>query len=207
MARHDRVPEDPARVNARPRGCLILGLIGLTVLVFFAVVYAVYAIRTTADEPVLVTGVEIEKIQPPGFYSLSAQQQDVLSQNGYPDSFLILFYDKTMPNGQRGAIREESWYYHQSGYEVIYRNGEKYTETEQPPEAGDLFRTEYRPEMFIRKMVMEEVLAAAGQDTYLEDPIEKTLLVNADLYFTRGLVFGMSDGELRYLETFPLSQE
>lgn len=101
MARHDRVPEDPARVNARPRGCLILGLIGLTVLVFFAVVYAVYAIRTTADEPVLVTGVEIEKIQPPGFYSLSAQQQDVLSQNGYPDSFPILFYDKTMPNGQR----------------------------------------------------------------------------------------------------------
>lgn len=61
--------------------------------------------------------------------------------------------------------------------------------------------------MFIRKMNMEEVLAAAGQDTYLEDPIEKTLLVNADLYFTRGLVFGMSDGELRYLETVPLSQE
>ena len=207
MTEHSSIPGEVTRSDKKSRGCLIAGLALALVIVFAAAAFGVYALVTAEDEPVLVTGLEFEKINAPGFYALSTQQQEVLSEYGYPDSFLILFYENTLPNGQRAPIREETWYYHQSAYEITYRNGEKYTESHQQPETEELFHTPYRPEMFIREMEMEQVLAVAGQDTYVEDPIEKILLGNADLYFTEGLIFGISDGELRYLETVPLNAE
>lgn len=207
MTEHSSKSGESARPDKTLRGCLIAGLAVAVVVIFAAAAFGVYAMITAEDEPVLVSGLEIGKVQAPGFYALSPQQQEDLSQYGYPDSFLILFFENTLSSGQRTPIREETWYYHQSGYEITYRNGEKYTESHQQPETEELFHTPYRPEMFIREMAMEQVLAVAGQDTYVENPIEKILLGDADLYFTKGLVFGISDGELRYLETVPLSAE
>ena len=201
------IPIGVAQPNKKLRGCLIAGLAGVLLLAVVVVAFGIHAVRTAEDEPVLVTGLEIDKVKIPGYYSLSTEQQTMLSENGYPDSFLLLFYEKILSSGQRTQVREETWYYPRSGYEITYRNGAKYTEAYQEPETEDIFQTVYRPEMFIREMAMEQVLAAAGQDTYMEDPVEKILLVNADLYFTEGLVFGVSDGELRYLETVPLNSD
>ena len=175
-------------------------MIGLIIVI---VAFAAYAIENTEDEPILVTGLEIDNVKSPGFYVLSEAQESHLRQHGYPNSFLILFYEETQPDGQRVLIREETWYYYESGYQITYHNGAIFNEYQQTSQSDSLSSTTYRPELFIHEMNMEEVLATAGQNNYLENPIEEELLENADLYFTKGLAFGIADGKLLYLETVP----
>lgn len=92
------------------------------------------------------------------------------------------------------------------GYTFI--NGELTGEDELDiSEIGKLAPMPYDPEQFRAYMSLDEVLAAAGLDTYLGIPLEKEFLKNGDLYYGESLTFGLVGGELRYLEALALIEE
>ena len=56
-------------------------------------------------------------------------------------------------------------------------------------------------------MSLEEVISAAGIDTYVEIPLEKEFLEGGVSYFANSLTFGLKNDELLYIEALALSTE
>lgn len=54
-------------------------------------------------------------------------------------------------------------------------------------------------------MNLEEVIAAAGIDTYIEIPLEKEFLEGEISYFANSLTFGLKNDELIYIEALALT--
>jgi len=54
-------------------------------------------------------------------------------------------------------------------------------------------------------MSLEEVVAAAGLDSYVEIPLEKEFLEGGISYFAPALTFSLKNDELIYLEALALS--
>lgn len=54
-------------------------------------------------------------------------------------------------------------------------------------------------------MNLEEVIAAAGIDTYIEIPLEKEFLEGGISYFANSLTFGLKNDELIYIEALALT--
>jgi hypothetical protein len=138
-------------------------------------------------------------------YGLSEEQQTQLSTNGYPDRFTILFFKDTLLDGQIIDIRQESWYYDDVGYEIVFRNGEKFTEsTGQPVTSPELGKTAYRPEDFIAGMNLDAVVAASEENGYYREPTDNALIKDGSLVFLKGLTVGFVGDALKYIETLPL---
>ena len=151
------------------------------------------------DRQVSISRDSVEK------YMLSPLQQELLSQYGYPDRFTITFTTITLSSGELIGLRQENWYYDSAGYEIIFRNGEKFTEQgSNPVTAQGLGSTAYHPEDFVQDMNLIEVLAVTGEDSYYSERIQDELVEKGQLVFLKGLSTVFEDGELRYIETLPL---
>ncbi len=138
-------------------------------------------------------------------YLLSAAQQNTLSDYGYPDRFLIHFFDLQLHSGERVKIRQESWYYDQIGYEIIFRNGKIFTyKKTDPVTSPGLQSTAYQPEHFTLDMSLGDVLFVTGENGYYAEPMPGELFENGKIVFLKGLSAGFENGQLRYLETIPL---
>ena len=138
-------------------------------------------------------------------YSLSAEQQTQIATQGYPDRFTILFFTDTLLDGQTIAIRQESWYYDESGYEIVFRNGEKFTESiGQPVTSPELGKTAYRPEDFTFWMSLDALVVISGENGYYREPIDNGLIENGSLVFLKGLSAGFEGDSLKHIETLPL---
>ena len=55
-------------------------------------------------------------------------------------------------------------------------------------------------------MSLDEVIAAAGIDSYVEIPLEKDFLEGGVSYFADSLTFGLKDNQLLYIEALALTQ-
>ena len=53
----------------------------------------------------------------------------------------------------------------------------------------------------------DEVIAAAGIDTYIEIPLDKNFLDGGASYFANGLTFGLKNNELLYIEALAISSD
>ncbi len=137
-------------------------------------------------------------------YTLSTDQNELIQNLGYPDSFILLFYDEPGPDGESIPIRNEMWTYYSRGEEYSFINGVAVGMETFETEAGSLVPAEYRPEQFVRAMTLDDLLAAAGAEEHLEIPMEKEVVEDGVLYFTAQLTFGLKDGLLRYLETIAI---
>jgi hypothetical protein len=62
----------------------------------------------------------------------------------------------------------------------------------------------YRPEQFVAYMSLEELIAAAGLETYLVVPLEKELVEGGEVYYADELTFGLKNDELLYVEALAL---
>ena len=56
-------------------------------------------------------------------------------------------------------------------------------------------------------MSLDEVVAAAGIDSYVEIPLEKEFLKDGVIYYANALSFGFVNDELRYIEALGLINE
>jgi hypothetical protein len=139
-------------------------------------------------------------------YNLAPAQEALLADYGYPEAFTILFYEEEAVDASLQDVRLETWQYYTQGVGFTFIDGE--LTGEDPIDMEDtpvLDPLPYTPEQFAAYMTLEQVLAAAGLDTYVEIPLEKEFLEDADLYYGDALTFGMVGGELRYIEALALT--
>lgn len=135
---------------------------------------------------------------------LSGVQRQLVSEYGYPDRFIIQFFDLNL-SGEAVTIRQESWYYDGMGYEIVFRNGEKFTDnTTEPVSAPGVQSTAYQPESFVRGMSLVDVLSITGENGYYAESLPSTLIEDGMIVFLKGLSIGFENERLRYVETIPL---
>lgn len=141
-------------------------------------------------------------------YQLSAQQSALVSEIGYPGSFILLFYEEEAVDGSLQIVRLETWNYYSEGESYTFLNGA--LDSSNKLDAGDLAELlplPYVPEQFAAHMSRDDVLAAAGVEEFIEVPLEDQYLEGSDLYYAEALSFGLVDGTLRYLEALALVEE
>lgn len=141
-------------------------------------------------------------------YQLSAEQSALVGEIGYPDSFILLFYEEEDVDGSLQIVRLETWDYFSEGESYTFLNGELDSNDRiEVGELGSLATLPYVPEQFAANMSRDDVLAAAGVEEFIEVPLEKEYLEGGDLYYADSLAFGLIDGDLRYLEALALVEE
>jgi hypothetical protein len=180
-------------------GCLFL-------IVLLAVGLLLYAGWQGYKESPMMVEVQNYAAQLEDPYTLSPDQTDQLFSYGYPEAFTILFYEEETLSGGTETVRLEVWDYYSQAVGLTFINGE--LTAEDPIEMDDLGTLEplpYYPEQFSAFMSLDEVVAAAGIDSYAEIPLEKEFLKDGVVYYASALTFGMVDGELRYIEALALS--
>jgi len=138
-------------------------------------------------------------------YEFSSEQHDQIINRGYPDRFLILFFVDQNDAGLDKEVRQETWYYDQIGLELVFHNGVLMREFQ-----GDairmegLGRTGYNPEFFYRGMGLAEISAITAQNGFYQEPISEDQDPRGMLHYFQGLVVGLENDQLRYVETLPL---
>lgn len=138
-------------------------------------------------------------------YTLSVTQQACVDEYGYPDRFTIFFFDEMLPDGEMFSMRHESWYYDARGYEIVFRNGDKFTERNGAPiQIEGLGHTVYTPQEFTAETNLDALLTAQGETGFFVQNIDDGL-ITGELVFIQGLAVGFEDGHLAYVETLPLS--
>ena len=155
--------------------------------------------RTGAPEP------GTSQVEP---YQLSAEQSALVDEIGYPETFILLFYEEEAVDGSLQIVRLETWTYYSAGESYTYINGElDKSDKLDSGEVGALAPLPYVPEQFAAGMSLDDVIAAAGVEDFIEVPLEDQYLEDGDLYYAEALAFGLVEGELRYLEALALVEE
>jgi len=194
----------PRTSRSRWHGCLVVALV-LGAPLFLAGTYLWFYMDHTGPTLAGVSGQADPPAQSP--YTLSAQQQQLIDEIGYPDSFTLLFYQDLDEQGQFYDIRFESWHYGAAGWEAVFVNGERISDdladvTQPAPVAAP-----YRPEQFAASMRLKDVLASAGISEYARAAADPALAASGEVYLARQLAFGMKAGRLMVVETVPLEPE
>ncbi len=65
----------------------------------------------------------------------------------------------------------------------------------------------YSPEQFTAYMSLDQVISAAGIETYIEIPVEDDFIQDGVLYYANSLSFGLKDDQLIYIEGIALTSE
>jgi hypothetical protein len=193
----------------KKRGWTFLGL-GCGCLVFFLLVAAgiyLYAGWVGYQESPMIVEVQERSPQLVDPYQLTLAQEEQLFNYGYPEAFTILFYEEETVGGSVQTVRLETWDYYTQGTGLTFINGEFIAEDPiEMDDIGPLVSLPYYPEQFTAFMSLEEVIAAAGIETYVEIPLEKEFLEGGVAYFANSLTFGLKNNELIYVEALALSE-
>jgi len=195
----------------KKRGCgipILIGCGGLIVLSLVLGVIFLYAGWLGYQEaPRLVEG-ESPSASPPGLYGYSLQQEQTLAEYGSPEGFTILFYQEEAEDASLRDVRLETWSYYSLGKGVTFINGElQVEEALEVQDLGELDPLPYTPDQFTAYLSLEQVLAAAGLEGYLEVPLENEYLEDGRLFYGQALTFGLQDDELRYLEALAVTAD
>ena len=141
-------------------------------------------------------------------FQLSAEQSALVDEIGYPESFILLFYEEEAVDGSLQIVRLETWNYYREGESYTFLNGDlDSSDSLNAGEIGSLAQLPYVPEQFAANMSRDDVLAFAGVEDFIEVPLEKEYLESGDLYYADALAFGLVDGKLRYLEALAVVEE
>lgn len=138
---------------------------------------------------------------------LSDDQHRVRAELGDPEAFMILFYEEPLEDGSIGDVRTEMWSYFTERVEYTFINGELVGEDSIEVDLTGLAPVPYRPEQFRAYMNLQDVVAAAGVDSFLVVPLERELVDGGEVYYADQLTFGLKDDELRYVEALALDVE
>jgi len=200
---------DNQKPEKKKKGCWIPLLIGSGGLLLIALllggVFLWAGWLGYREAPKLVQG-EIPVSARPAVYGYSSEQEQSLAEYGNPEGFTILFYREEAEDASPRDVRLETWSYYALGKSLIFINGELQEEgVLELPDPGELSSLPYTPDQFTAYLSLEEVLAAAGLETYLEVPLENEYLEDGQLYYGQSLSFGLQKGELRYVEALAVS--
>jgi hypothetical protein len=194
----------------KKRGWIVFALGFGFVLLFILLIGGIYLYAGWLgyNEAPMIVEVQESGVQLQDPYTLSPEQEEQLFAYGYPEAFTILFYEEETIAGGVTPVRLETWDYYTQGVGLTFINGELVAED--PIEVSDLGTLDplpYYPEQFSAFMSLEEVIAAAGINTYVEIPLEKEFLKDGVVYYAQSLTFGLKDNELLYIEALALTTE
>jgi hypothetical protein len=194
----------------KKRGWTVLALGCGSVLLFILLIGGIYLYAGWLgyqEAPKIIEVLESGgQLQDP--YTLSPEQEEQLFTYGYPEAFTILFYEEETIAGTVEPVRLETWDYYTQGIGLTFINGELVAEDPiDVDDIGTLDPLSYYPEQFAAFMSLDEVIAAAGIDTYVEIPLEKEFLKDGVVYYAQSLTFGLKDNELLYIEALALTTE
>lgn len=135
-------------------------------------------------------------------YELQAAQTAQIASRGQPDRFLLQFL---RTDDDAGVIRQETWYYDDSGARIAFHDGEPFSDRiGTPVELDGLASTPYRPEWFTAEMTLDDLLAVTGEDGYAQQIVDQAIATDGKLVFITGAVAGFDAGRLTYIETIPI---
>jgi hypothetical protein len=140
-------------------------------------------------------------------YELSPDQRERIQLSGYPDRFLILFYQETDSSQKDLPVRLETWFYDLAGLQIIFINGSQIQES--PLDAAvdeGMGRTYYNPEMFSSWMTLDHITSAVAQTEFYRVPIQGDQGPAVELIYFQGLVVGLQNDRIMYLETLPIGE-
>jgi hypothetical protein len=178
--------------------------LGTVVVLGLVAIFLIIGWQAYQQEPMIVEGVEPQALDV-AQYTLSPDQSRVIDQRGYPQAFVILFYEEEQADGSLLDVRFETWSYYTTQVEYTFLNGQQVAEkTLEIEMQGELLPIPYRPDQFVAYMSLEQVIASANLDTYLVVPLEKELVEDGDVYYADELTFGLKDDELLYIEVLAL---
>jgi hypothetical protein len=202
MGLEDKMRPKASRV--RWPGC-VLGILFIAALVVVSGAYLWLYMDHTG--PTLVRA--SHQAEPPAQapYTLSTEQQQLVDEIGYPDTFTLLFYQDLDEQDQAYDIRFECWHYGAAGRDVVFVNGEKLNDESASAPEGALVAAPFRPEQFSASMGLKDVLASAGISEYVRAAADPGLVASGEVYFASQLTFGMKAGHLMAVETVPLEAE
>ena len=192
----------------KKRSWVFLGLgCGCLVFVIFVIVgIYLYAGWLGYKEAPMIVEVQESSPQFQDPYVLSPAQEEELFSYGYPEAFTILFYEEETVGGGVSTVRLETWDYYTQGIGLTFINGDLIAEDPiEIDDVGTLDPLLYFPEQFEAYMSLEEVIAAAGIDSYVEIPLDKDFLEGGVSYFANSLTFGLKNDELLYIEALALT--
>jgi len=192
----------------KKRSWFFLGLgCGCLVFVIFVIVgIYLYAGWLGYKEAPMIVEVQESSPQFQDPYVPSPAQEEELFSYGYPEAFTILFYEEETVGGGVSTVRLETWDYYTQGIGLTFINGDLIAEDPiEIDDVGTLDPLLYFPEQFEAYMSLEEVIAAAGIDSYVEIPLDKDFLEGGVSYFANSLTFGLKNDELLYIEALALT--
>ena len=128
---------------------------------------------------------------------LSAAQLQILTTNGAPNRFTLMFAD---------GVREETWVYDHLGYEVVFRDGEVFTESETEAIDAGGFVSVYYPWQFNGEMGLSELLSVSGSQTFGLESLESVFEEDVSLVYLTGLDAGFRGERLLYIRTIPVGE-
>ena len=197
-------------LSKKKRGRAFLGL-GYGWLVFIIIIIVgtfLYAGWLGYKEAPMIVEVQESFPQPQDPYTLSSAQEEQLFTYGYPEAFTILFYEEETTSGGVAPVRLETWEYYTQGIGLTFINGELTAEDViEIDNVGSLDPLPYYPEQFSAFMSLEEVIATAGIESYVEIPLDKDFLEGGVSYFANSLTFGLKNDELLYIEALALTTD
>ena len=129
--------------------------------------------------------------------SLSAAQRQILTAKGAPNRFTLMFSD---------GIREETWFYDHLGYEVIFRNGEVYTEGETEAVDASGIVSVYYPWQFNGEMGLSELLSVSGSEAFGLESLEDVFEEDVSLVYLTGLDAGFRGDRLLFVRAVPVGE-
>jgi len=194
----------------KKRGWAVFGLGCGCVVLFILVIGGIYLYAGWLgyQEAPKIIDVQESGVQLQDPYSLSPEQKEQLFSYGYPEAFTILFYEEETTAGGVAPVRLETWDYYTQGIGLTFINGELIAEDPiEVDDIGTLDPLPYYPEQFSAFMSLDEVIAAAGIETYVEIPLEKEFLKDGVVYYAQSLTFGLKNNELLYIEALSLTTE
>jgi len=195
---------NPTTSRHRWRGCL-LGSLLLVAAMFLAGAYLWMYMDYTGPTLVQVSREAEAPAQPP--YALSAEQQQVVNEIGYPESFTLLFYQDLDEQDRFYDVRFECWHYAAAGRDITFVNGEMISDEPTDAAADALIAAPYRPEQFAASMRLKDILASARISEYARAAADPILVTSGEVYFASQLTFGMKAGRLSAVETMALEAE
>lgn len=182
-------------------GCLFLGFAFINPSCAFAFLIS----KAASVAPRSISFIQT-KPAPTTLYTLSAEQESLIDQLGYPDAFTIQFYSGNLPDQSQQEVRLEMWTYYLAGQEITLLNGQVIDRIEIDTPSGALAPALYRPEQFTGNMDADTALLASGLREYIRAPLETDGIPGGTLLFGEQIAFGFQDDNLSYVESFALEE-
>ncbi|MBI9045847.1 MAG: hypothetical protein JEZ06_15250 [Anaerolineaceae bacterium] len=133
-----------------------------------------------------------------GSYIYLLDQVEFIGTGASPTRFKIIFTEDS---------RQETWYYDNIGYTVVFIDGATVAEKPEPCEYKEqMYATNYTPAMFYAGMGMDEIVVATGKQTFHLTDIDE-LIENGQIMHIEGLSILLVGNQIRSVITHPAVTE